>query len=483
MAKTPLLDWLQRESIQLNRRAFLQTAAIAGVGLAGLGALALPERQSRGPKVVVVGAGLAGLTAAYQLRKAGLSPTVLEASNRPGGRVWTERQALGAGLIAERGGEWIEPEHGRIRSLAAALGVELEAVAETEPPQVWMGGALYPTSAVQSDLTALSPALKRDWQVLAGSLPTYQTATPAAKGLDQVSAKGWIERNVPGGAQSRLGRLLAAALSVEWGAEAESLSAIHLVAALAGGVFTPTTRFRVGGGSDRLTEALADYLGGAVLHQTRLTSLLRAGDGSYRLEVAGPSGTRTLRADQVILALPLPVLRDAIDWSRAGFSPAKIAAILGLGVGIKGKLHMVASGPSTFLDDGWGATAPGRPGLLVHWLGGEAGRRLTWGTPGDRGRYLLDHLAKLGGAAPGAPWHGRAILDEWSNWSPAGGATAFRPPGHFTTHAGREAEPEGSCHFAGEWTSLAALGRMEGAVESGERAAQAVISQLAGQTG
>lgn len=505
MAKTPLLDWLQRDSFQLNRRTFLQTALIAGAGLAGLGALALPELRAPSPKVVVVGAGLAGLTAAYRLRQAGLRPTVLEASNRPGGRVSTERRALGAGLIAERGGEWIEPEHRQIRSLAAALGIALEAVPTGEPPQVWLGGERYPTSAIQADLAALAPALARDWQALGGRLPTYQTASPAARAIDQLSAEAWIERNL---AQSRLGRLLSAALSVEWGAEAAHLSAIHAVTALAGGSLTPPTRDRIVGGSDRLTEALADHLGGSLVRQTRLTSLQRAGDGSYRLAVAGPSGTRIVKADQVVLALPLPVLRESVDLSRAGFSAEKLTAMQALGVGIQGKLHLAASAPATFLDDGWGATAPGRPGLLVHWLGGEAGRRLTWGTPGDRGRYLLGHLAKLGalesgggpagkvasgsavsgsagstasGSATGSQWQGRAILDDWSNWSPAGGATAFRPPGNFTAHAGREAESEGCCHFAGEWTSLGALGRMEGAVESGERAAQAVIRQLANQ--
>lgn len=488
MAKTPLLDWLQRDAFRLNRRAFLRTALIAGAGLAGLGALTLSEQQARGPKVVVVGAGLAGLTAAYRLRQAGLRPTVIEASNRPGGRVWTERRALGAGLIAERGGEWIEPEHGRVRSLAAALGIRLEEVPAGEPPQVWLAGALYPTSAIHADLTALQPPLARDWAAIGGALPTYQAASPAARVLDQMNAEAWIERNILGGTWSRLGRLLTAALAVEWGAEVEQLSAIHLVSALASGAFEPTTRYRIAGGSDRLTEELADHLGGTLLQQTRLTGLQRAGDGSYRLAVAGPSGRRLLRADQVILALPLPVLRESVDLSQAGFSAQKLAAMQALGIGIQGKLHLTATGPATFLDDGWGATAPGRPGLLVHWLGGEAGRRLTWGTPGDRGRYLLDHLTKLGAMDPAAatgsstgPWQGRAILDDWSNWSPAGGATAYRPPGHFTSHAGREAESEGCCHFAGEWTSLGALGRMEGAVESGERAAEAVLRQLASQ--
>jgi monoamine oxidase len=509
MAKTPLLDWLQRESCQMNRRVFLQTAAITGLGLTGLGALALPGLERRGPKVIVVGAGLAGLSAAYRLRQAGLHPLLLEASNRTGGRVSTERRSLGAGLIAERGGEWIEPGHPSIQGLAADLGVDLEAVPAGEPPQVWMGGEPYATPAIRVDLAALAPALQRDWQALGGQLPSYRSASPAAKALDQLSSLAWIERNVVGGARSRLGRLLAAALAVEWGAEAEHLSAIHLVAALAGGALAsgaspggastgPThsglpggasayaslpvlsqgqTRYRVEGGNDRLTEALQDRLGSAILYQTRLTALYRAGDGTYRLDVAGPNGTRTLRADQVILALPLPVLRDAVDLGRAGFSTAKLAALQGLGVGIKGKLHLTASGPATFHDDGWGATAPGRPGLMVHWLGGEAGRRLTWGTPGERSRYLLDHLATLE-SMPAGPWQGRSILDDWSNWSPAGGATAYRPPGHFTAHAGREAEPEGCCHFAGEWTSERALGRMEGAVESGERAARAVIAQL-----
>lgn len=480
MAKTPLLDWLQRESYQLNRRAFLKTAAITGIGLAGLGALALPSLRARGPKVVIVGAGLAGLTAAYRLREAGLSPTLLESADRTGGRVKTERKALGPGLIAERGGEWIEPEHRSIRSLAAKLGVALEAVPNAEPPQVWLGGERYPTAAIQADLAALSPTLLRDWAGLGATLPTYQSASAAARALDQQSAADWIGAHL--GAQSRLGRLLAAALAAEWGAEAPQLSALHLVGALASDWLSGATRYRVAGGADRLTEALRVHAGGEILYGSRLTALQRAGDGSYRLTVTGPSGIQILRADQVILALPLPVLRESVDWQRAGFSPAKVAAIQSLGVGIKGKLHLTADGPATYHDDGWGATTPVRPGLLLHWLGGDAGRRLTWGTPGDRGRYLLEHLAKLEGRAPGETWQGKAILDDWSSWSPAGGATAFRPPGHFTSHAGREAEPEGCCHFAGEWTSLGALGRMEGAVESGERAARAVIDALSSQT-
>ena len=87
-----------------------------------LGRFAAPARGAAAPKIVVVGAGLAGLSAAYALRNAGYAAEIHEASERIGGRCWTLRGAFADGQIAEHGGELIDQSHSHIRQLAQGLG-------------------------------------------------------------------------------------------------------------------------------------------------------------------------------------------------------------------------------------------------------------------------------------------------------------------------------------------------------------------------
>src|SRR5919108_2273018 len=83
-------------------------------------------------KVVIVGAGLAGLTCAYQLKQAGLRADVYEASDRLGGRCWTLRGAFAGGQIAEHGGELIDQGHAQTRQLAQSLGLNLDNLLSAE---------------------------------------------------------------------------------------------------------------------------------------------------------------------------------------------------------------------------------------------------------------------------------------------------------------------------------------------------------------
>src|SRR4051812_23946120 len=100
MARTPLAQSLERaaasaaaesEQGESTRRSFLRQAGAAGLGLAALGGLAPGARATDGPKIVVVGAGLAGLTCAYRLKRAGYIADVYEPQTRLGGRCWSGR--------------------------------------------------------------------------------------------------------------------------------------------------------------------------------------------------------------------------------------------------------------------------------------------------------------------------------------------------------------------------------------------------------
>src|SRR3954451_14635806 len=142
MARTPLLSALQQIAAEVGaaeqgsvpggatRRDFLRGAgALGAAGLAG-GVLGAPvARAAQGganPRVVIVGAGLAGLTAAYRLRQAGIDAQVHEASDRLGGRCWTIRGVFAEGQIAEHGGELIDTGHLEVKQLAQELGLNLD---------------------------------------------------------------------------------------------------------------------------------------------------------------------------------------------------------------------------------------------------------------------------------------------------------------------------------------------------------------------
>ena len=172
MARTPLLNMLlnlSREAAganrseqtgtqprprEIGRRAVLRGAA--GVGLASAFPLAGLAATAR---IAVVGAGLAGLTAARELRKAGLKPDVYEGSTRIGGRCYTARGIFNDGQVAEHGGEFIDTDHTEIRDLAKELGLTLDDVLAATPAKT---RSLYVLNGKPYNLSDAT----RDWQPL-----------------------------------------------------------------------------------------------------------------------------------------------------------------------------------------------------------------------------------------------------------------------------------------------------------------------------
>jgi monoamine oxidase len=133
------------------------------------------------PRVVVVGGGLAGLTAAYRLKQAGINAQLFEASDRLGGRCWTRRGDFAEGQIAEHGGELIDQGHTEIRQLAQELGLNLDNLVAAEvngtDPFHYFDGQPYSyeeattsrKSGSRSTRTSPPPAIRRS-----------TTATPSA---------------------------------------------------------------------------------------------------------------------------------------------------------------------------------------------------------------------------------------------------------------------------------------------------------------
>jgi monoamine oxidase len=133
MARTPLFKeiqsalrtaaWLERtathtpaglervEELRWNRRRFVKTAAAAAAGATLAPIFQEPARGAQSPRIVIVGAGTAGLVCAYRLQQRGIGSRVIEASTRAGGRMFSLRNFFPEGQLTELGGEYIDSGH------------------------------------------------------------------------------------------------------------------------------------------------------------------------------------------------------------------------------------------------------------------------------------------------------------------------------------------------------------------------------------
>ncbi len=478
----------------VGRRAVLGgVACLAGAAL-------MPRRPAAAAteaKVVIVGAGLAGLTAAYELSKAEVRATVFEGSTRLGGRCFSIRSF--PGQIAEHGGEFIDSGHEAIRSLAMALDLTLDDVVAAQPGN---SGSLYDfggysLAQAQKDYAALYPIIQ-DQAKRIGDY-SYKGSNRFARALDRMSLADWIAAYVPGGRSSRLGQLIENAISEEYAADATILSGLAPAP-----LFAPNTqtgfnlyyvssdqRYHVRGGNDQIPRLLGEKLGDAVQTGIALVAVTRLPDGRVRLALSRDSQMLEVVCDRVILALPFAVLRQ-LDIAGAGFQPLKRRAIETLGMGASTKFQLRfrdrvwhaagCSGEirlrSDLFQTTWDVTRaqPGESGILNFWSGGSRAERSAALDPQELAQSCLAASEKL---LPGltAAWTGEMTRDAWRSNPWSLGSYAFQPIGYATSLSGIEALPEGNCFFAGEHTASES-GFLNAAVESGQRAAAEVLASL-----
>ena len=242
------------------------------------------------------------------------------------------------------------------------------------------------------------------------------------------------------------------------------------------------------GGNDQIPARLADALAGQITTGKALTAISRRADGTYSLSFSsGPAVT----ADRVVMAIPFSILRG-LSYSKAGFSPRKVTAIKEQGMGTNSKLHLqfssrhwngLGSNGETYADTGyqntWEVTRaqPGSQGILVNYTGGNIGNSFGTGTPTSRAQQFLGQIEPV---LPGlsAKWNGRATVDYWAANPWTKGSYSYWKVGQYQKFVGAEREIEGACHFAGEHTSVDFQGYLNGAVETGQRAAAEVVAAL-----
>ena len=486
---------------RLSRRSLLQGGAslalLTACGTAappsGSGALLEAQSVQPGQKTVIVGAGIAGLSAAYKLRKAGFYAEIFEASSRVGGRMYSAQNVFGLGEFIDWGAELVNTDHTTIRRLCREMDLDLIDQDAFEKKRgllknTWFFGGRSVTEARLLELLSPLVPFIEDALTRIGSDYTYTGANAYAKALDQISMLEWLDRQR---ADPLLKSLWAETFTQDGGQDASKISALYFVTYVSteSKSFSPylsDERFRIQGGSSGLTSRLARVLESQITLSSPLSALGQTSSGRYLLTLGG----RSVLADRVILALPFTTLRE-VDL-RLPLPAIKRRVIGEMPYGVNAKLHLGFSSPywrtlgasgTSDTDVGYqstwdttrGQNVPGA--VLLNWTGASRTLEIGQGTPQFQAERFLPLLEQVYPGARAA-YSGQAQRFYWpkERWIKASYST--NQIGHLTTLGGSEGEAVGGLHFCGEHTSLDYQGFMEGGAESGERAAQEVLVAL-----
>jgi len=442
--------------------------------------------------VCVIGAGLAGLTAARDLVAAGRDVVVLEARDRVGGRVLTE--TLVDGTTIDHGGQWIGPGQHRMAHLADDLGLETFPTYDGGENLLHFGGR---TARYEGAIPRLSPVVLADmgqaqmrFDRLAQRVPLDAPwAADRAEEWDGQTFESWIRRNaVTRGARE----LLTLYSEAVFAAAPADLSLLHALfythsgngVDVLAGTRDGAQQDRFVGGAQGLALGLAAHLGDRVRLEQPVRRVDWSGDAVMAL-----TDSVLVAARHAIIAIP-PPLATRIRYEPP-LPPARDQLTQRLPMGAVIKCHAVYERPF-WRDDGLSGQATtdvgpvkvtfdnspprGSPGVLLAFVEGAHARALSQRAPDDRREQVLAALVRLFGAAAARPLE--YTERDWSaeEWT-RGCYAALFTPGTWTQLGPALRAPVGRIHWAGTETATVWCGYMDGAVQSGERAAREILDR------
>ncbi|MEZ4367663.1 MAG: FAD-dependent oxidoreductase [Kofleriaceae bacterium] len=472
-----------------SRRWILGAAAITPIAIACRPAM----RASAQPTVAIVGGGVAGLLCAHRLAQGGVTATLYEASGRTGGRMFTARGKLAEGQLCELGAELIDTEHVTMHALAAELGLALDDrqddAAGLEAETYYFDGKTHEIAEVVAAFRPLAETMAQQTRAMAASEQVRAQ-------LDDQTLSAYLE-DAGLAPTSMLRRLIEVAYATEMGLPPEEQSALNFLQMIDFETLDPfrifgdsDTRYHTHLGNDAIPGALAERLTDRIALEHVLTRVAGGADG-FRLGFATPPGDIEVRADHVVLALPWTLLRT-LDLTGLELPEERRTKIAELGYGTNAKLMMQfarrvwkehGAAGAIFTDDPlqttWDTTPgqPGTAGVLTNFVGGGRGLTIGEGTAEEQAMAMLPYIDAIYPGTAAAYLPNSALRMHWPShpWT-RGSYSCFRPgQNHW---AGALGERIGRLHFAGEHTSAEFSGYMEGAAESGERAAREVLGDL-----
>lgn len=491
------------------RRAFLRNSAMGGAALLSAGSLS-GCFGARGERVAVIGGGLAGLNAAYQLSKAGMKVNVYEARGRVGGRVHTVQGVVGNGLDTDLGGELVNSDHADMQALIDDFGLSLTSRIEPNPTldkvAYYFGGRKRSEAEMADALRPFAAQLMADAELLDMDWDTY------APLFDNQSLTEYLDMHadkLP--ADPNIRDLIEGAVRVEYGVEPDQspvLQLLYLLPVVDGEqvevLSTSDEAYVVNGGSETIVAGLRAALAGQI-HTNRALQKISRTETGYRLSL---SRGRDVEAEYVILALPFTALRNVqLDIEL----PDSLRRFINeVDLGRNEKIVAGVNQRAWANDNGFEIEAWNDQSVSLLWDSSLrqpqlAEASLTFFISADE----VDGLFTETAAATG-----QALMTEYSNVLPSlaassnnrfirtgwhktryigGGYTNFKP-GQYTELAEAwlyiEADDPDEAQnfaldkliFAGEHTSDEYYGFMNGAAQTGRLAAQVVLQSILQET-
>jgi monoamine oxidase len=464
-----------------QRRDFLRASLITGSALMLAGPAALARSGAPGKRIVVVGAGFAGLAAAYELKSVGYDVTVVEARNRISGRVLSFGDFV-PGKNVEGGGELIGSNHPAWVAYAEKFGLEFLDVTESEhEAPIILGGqrlSADESGALWEEMDTALQVMNADAESID---PDEPWKSPNAEALDRLSLQEWISRQ-PVPALCKMA--MAAGLTADNGVATRHQSYLGLLAAVkAGGLdkyWSDSEVYRCKGGNQQLATKLAEGLGqGRIVTGVAVKNISSRGN---EINVGCGDG-RTLTCDDVVLAVPPSV------WKRIDMQPGLPGTLtpqMGTNVKMLSKVKTrfwdaIPLAPDMMTDDEVSMTWDGTDGqtegaeaCLNCFSGGPGAERIRSREAADRSKKYADTLESI---FPGYAKNvdGTRFMD-WPGEQWTGAGYSFPAPGQVTTVGPllAQAHGGGKVHLAGEHCCYKYVGYMEGALQSGMVAAKRI---------
>ena len=469
---------------KITRRSFIKRSGIV-TSLFSLSSPSIFPSSTDDNRIIVIGAGLAGLSSAYELDKAGHNVILVEARSRPGGRVSTYRDQFSDNLYSEMGAEYVDSTDKHVQDYCRKFNLKILPAKQYDGVNV-RDNKLSMDRIVSGDVTL--PYTGTENGMLFGQEVKY-----IQKWIDLVNKKGINSSEVQaldkisvedilkeGGAPQDIIELYTYANATESTTTPSKISALAMILSniKTTGFSENTVEGRIFGGNDQLPKILAEKLGKKINYNTPLYQLNYDSDG-VTATVKDKGKLTNISAKKCVIALPASVLKNIDVYP--GFSKEKIKCINEQAYGHAMKIAMQykkrfwdntnSIGQRVFTDTPlrriyhFSIDQPGPRGILLSFTSGEDAIKLGKLSDDKRNEIAKNTCSKIWQEAP-QYWE-RGVVKYWNEdpWTKASYSFSGVGQKDFKEILAR---PEGPIYFAGEHTAIQRAS-MNGAIESGFR--------------